>query len=92
MKQMMTCLIFVVLFVSSCEWAENRLNPTWMGTYYPNGNLSNGKSEFGFQSLEQCRAWALSMRKNEYTSFDYECGKNCKSDGYVGYICDETLR
>lgn len=80
--------LVTLFFVSSCDWIEGKVNPTWMGTYYPHGNPLNGISEFGFNSLESCRYWAESKMVD--SSDDYECGKNCKPDGHGLYICEET--
>lgn len=70
---------------------------TWQGFYYPNGCLTCTEDYIFspiFDDKVACLAWANNLeRERNNPSDDFECGKNCKSQGDPEgpYICDETV-
>ena len=86
--------IVVVIFIFFWAWNNLISPPKFIGFYYPNAdNLLVYKQSPELSSLEQCRNWIddISGGRTD-TSFDYECGKNCKLSESGGiYVCDETL-
>lgn len=68
---------------------------TWEGYAYPNrNNLTKHVAVGTFKSLDDCRAAAINTlnRVSSVSKGDYECGLNCKSDGYGLRICKSTQR
>ena len=69
----------------------------WIGFYYPDrSDLSVSRRSQELSSLEECRSWVddqRSLRRDEETQDDYECGRRCRYDkDWDGYICKETVR
>lgn len=93
MKKLFFAMITITLLFTSCDWIAENINPTWMGTYYPGGRSYNEHTwinKFGFKSLEECRAWAKNMIRNQ--TDEYECGKNCKEDTPGLFVCEMTTQ
>ncbi|MBT6691178.1 hypothetical protein HOB10_02520 [Candidatus Parcubacteria bacterium] len=85
MKKILLILIAPLLMGAGCS------NKSWTGYYYPDSNdLEYYKTSFGFESLEDCRDWALSIA-NDNENWDYECGYNCRVDKDLAInVCDKT--
>jgi len=86
------CFLSVFIF-SGCG------KDTWTGVYYPDGCLICDNDYIyspPYDSLDGCRKWINTTRNSRLDkeeSYDYECGKNCKSpDDYGIMVCKETLK
>lgn len=85
---------FLLLIGAGCE------TETWQGFYYPEGCLECEDTWINspvFSTLDECRDWVtqteisrVASRKN-VDNDDFECGKNCKWNGYAN-LCKETTR
>lgn len=87
-------VIGVLVFVVAVCWLLGDFKKdTWIPEFYPYGPdnlLINTEGPIG-SSLEECRSWvALQAIKDADGVYDYECGKNCRSEGEL-LICEETV-
>jgi hypothetical protein len=66
----------------------------WIGFFYPDKNdLLEYRQSQGFTSLDDCRVWAQDQAlMGGMTISDYECGRNCRSNGSGPLICEVTTR
>jgi len=83
-------LIFGIVFILSGCNVGNK----WTGFYYSDINKMDNENTWkvqpGLKSLEACREWVNSVRK-QGDNYDYECGYDCKYNKNVGLtICKET--
>lgn len=90
--------VFSIIFLIAIVWGASILfkKDTYIGFYYPDANdLTNDiQSDGTFESLDACRDWVnkqVSMRNQDNSNYDYECGKNCDISGGKPYVCEETL-
>ena len=89
MKYLVVGLILILIISNLLK------KDVWSGYFYPDKNNLPSRIEGGnFDSLEECRDWAISYGESKSIpryEYDYECGLNCKSeDGFN--VCKETLR
>lgn len=88
-------LVLIVLIVVGIYFFFGK--DTWQGFYYPNGCLTCTDDYIFspvFDEKAVCLAWAEDLQSQRNNpSDDFECGKNCKSQGDPDgpYICDETV-
>jgi len=89
-KNLFFLVILISLILVGC-WNEK-----WQrtGFYYPDRyNLWDEGLwviEWWFDSLEECRDWAIWKWDNSNDDYDYECWFKCRQSGWF-YICEKTL-
>jgi len=81
-------ILFTAMILVGCS------SNTWQGFYYPNGCLSC-ESDYIYSPIyktkEECFDWAYSLKDERGNPSDlFECGKNCKDNGYYN-VCEETI-
>ena len=89
MKKLLIIIISTIL-LTGCSFTQE-----WTAFYYPDkndvGNSSKWKTQSGFKTVEDCRSWVM-QTAGDNTTFDYECGLNCKIDESGLNICKKTIK
>lgn len=72
----------------------NLLDKQHTAFYYPESGTQDGMQSKEVGSVKECREWADSMaRADGDSSFDYQCGVNCRYDSAIGEtICETDTR
>lgn len=98
------CILSIILLVLLMCWCwKNRENlkewqnlEEWqrMGFYYPDRNDIWNSSlrviKWWFDSLQECRDWAIWKWNYNNDNYDYECWFKCRQSGWL-YVCEKTL-
>ena len=67
----------------------------WLWFYYPGGCLGCSENYIyspEFKTKDECFDWAYTLKDKRNNPDDlFECGRNCKTEDGIGYVCQETV-